>query len=212
VTSGELTRWVVKPVVFFALLVPAAWLLWDGLSGNLSANPIEDVTHRTGRWGLTILLVTLAVTPIMRLSGWSQLIRLRRMIGLFAFFYVALHFATYIVLDQFFSFADVADDVLNRPYITVGFTSFVLLIPLALTSTKGMVKRLGGRTWARLHKLVYVAAAGGVLHFLWLVKADTRDPILYGGALVLLLGARLERRRGKSRRGKEGQRAGSSPL
>jgi sulfoxide reductase heme-binding subunit YedZ len=212
VTSSELTKWVVKPVVFLALLVPAAWLLWDGLSGNLSANPIEDVTHRTGRWGLTILLVTLVVTPAMRLSGWSQLIKLRRMIGLFAFFYVSLHFATYIVLDQFFSFRDITDDVLNRPYITVGFTSFVLLIPLALTSTKRMVKRLGGRAWARLHKLVYVAAAGGVLHFLWLVKADTRDPILYGVALVLLLGARLERRRGKAPRGKEGRRVGGSPL
>ncbi|MEJ2237653.1 MAG: sulfoxide reductase heme-binding subunit YedZ [Gemmatimonadales bacterium] len=210
-TKGELTKWVIKPAVFLALLLPAAWLVRDTLTGNLTANPIEDITHRTGRWGLTILLGTLAITPLMKLSGWSQLIRLRRMIGLFAFFYVCLHFATYIVLDQFFSFVDMAADVVKRPYITVGFTSFVLLVPLAVTSTKGMVKRLGGRNWSRLHKLVYVAAAGGFFHFLWLVKADTRDPILYGIALVLLLSSRLLIPRVQARRAAV-SRSASNPL
>lgn len=190
-TSGKLMKRVIKPALFVALLLPAVWLVRDTLTGNLTANPIEDITHRTGRWGLTVLLATLAVTPLMKLSGWSQLIRLRRMIGLFAFFYLCLHFATYIVLDQFFAFSEIAADVAKRPYITVGFASFVLLVPLAVTSTKGMVKRLGGKAWSKLHKLVYVAAAGGFFHFLWLVKADTRDPILYGIALVILLASRL---------------------
>ncbi len=210
-TRGDLTRWVIKPTLFLVLLLPAAWLLWDTLNGNLTANPIEDITHRTGRWGLTFLLATLAVTPLMKLSGWSQLIRMRRMIGLFSFFYLCLHFATYIVLDQFFSFPDIAADVLKRPYITVGFASFVLLVPLALTSTKGMIKRLGGKAWSRLHKLVYVAAAGGFFHFLWLVKADTRDPILYGIALSLLLASRLLIPRVQARRAAASRRAGN-PL
>ena len=191
----QLTLRVVKPAVFLALLVPAVLLLRDALVGNLSANPIEDITHRTGRTGLTILLLSLAVTPLRRIAGWSELVKLRRMVGLLAFFYLSLHFSTYIGLDQFFSFVDIVDDVLNRPYITVGFTSFLLLVPLALTSTNKMVKRLGGKRWVKLHQLVYVAATGGVLHFLWLVKADTRDPVIYGVVLVLLLGFRLVVRR-----------------
>ena len=194
------SRWfslVVKPAVFVALLVPAALLVWDGFAGNLGANPIEEITHWTGRWGLTILLLTLALTPLRRVTGWSQFITLRRMVGLFAFFYVLLHFSTYIGLDQFFYFPGIIEDIAERPYITVGFTSFLLLVPLAVTSTNRMVKRLGGRRWVRLHQLVYVAAAGGVLHFLWLVKADMRDPAIYGTVLVILLSFRLWKKKGK---------------
>ncbi len=173
------------------LLVPLALLLYDSLTGGLSANPIEDLLHRTGRWGLTILLLTLAVTPLRRLTGWSQLIQFRRMVGLFAFFYLVLHFSIYAGLDQFFSLGAIWEDVSKRPFITVGFAGLVLLVPLAVTSTKGMIKRLGGKRWVRLHRLVYVAAIGGVVHFLWAVKADTRDPTIYAAALGVLLGARL---------------------
>jgi len=142
-----------------------------------------------------VLLATLAVTPLRRVTGWSQLISLRRMVGLAAFCYLSLHFLTYVVLDQFFSVRDIVDDVANRPYITVGFASYALLVPLAVTSTKKMVRRLGGKRWVRLHRLVYVAAAGGVLHFLWLVKADARDPTIFGVVLVALLGFRIWMRR-----------------
>ena len=184
-------RLVVKPVVFSIALVPFAWLAWDAVAGNLSANPIEDITHRTGDWTLRFLLITLAITPARRLLRWSDLIQFRRMLGLFAFFYAAFHFSTYLVLDQFFSLADIVDDVAKRPFITVGFTSFLLLIPLAVTSTKKMVKRLGGKRWSQLHRLVYVAAAGGILHYLWLVKADVRLPVTYGLILVTLLAMRV---------------------
>lgn len=190
---------VLKPAVFLASMAPAALLVWDTIAGNLSANPIEDVTHRTGRWGLTFLLITLAVTPLRRLTRLSQLGLLRRMLGLFAFFYLSLHFAIYFGLDQFFSLEDIVEDVAKRPYITVGFSSFLLLLPLALTSTKKMIKRLGGKRWTRLHRLVYVAAAGGVLHFLWQVKADTRDPVIYGVVLVVLLALRLWGGKGRGR-------------
>lgn len=174
-----------------------ALLLWDTFTGNLSANPIEDITHRTGLWGLTLLLATLAVTPLVRITRWSQLMKLRRMLGLFAFFYLASHFAVYVGLDQLFSVGDIVEDVAKRPYVTVGFTGFVMLVPLAMTSTKKMVKRLGGRRWVRLHRLVYISAACGVLHFLWLVKIDRRVPIIYASVLVLLLMLRLGGRRRK---------------
>lgn len=193
----QLTAWLIRPAVFIAALVPMVLLLWDTLTGNLSANPIEDITHRTGLWGLTLLLATLAVTPLVRITRWSQLIKLRRMLGLFAFFYLALHFAVYVGLDQLLSVGDIVEDVAKRPYVTVGFTGFVLLVPLAVTSTKKMVKRLGGRRWVRLHRLVYLSAACGVLHFLWLVKIDRRVPIIYASVLVLLLILRLGGRRRK---------------
>lgn len=191
---------VSKPAVFLLALAPAALLGWDFVSDNLGANPIEEITHRTGRWGLRFLLITLAVTPVRLLTGWSQVVLFRRMLGLFAFFYVLLHFSTYVVLDQFFYFAGIIEDVAKRPYITVGFTSFLLLVPLAVTSTNGWVKRLGGKRWANLHKLVYVAATGGVLHFLWLVKADTRDPVVYGSILLALLLVRAWKNRFGTRR------------
>ncbi len=187
------TQWLTrvgKPVVFLLALAPALLLGLDFATDDLGANPIEEITHRTGRWGLRFLLIALAVTPLRIVTGWSQLVLLRRMLGLFAFFYVLLHFSTYIVLDQFFYLAGIVEDVAKRPYITVGFTSFLLLIPLAITSTNGWVKRLGGKRWTKLHKLAYVAATGGILHYLWLVKADSRDPVVYGTILLVLLGIR----------------------
>jgi sulfoxide reductase heme-binding subunit YedZ len=182
---------VLKTVVFAACLIPLVVLAGQALTNNLGANPIDEITDHTGIWTLRLLLITLAVTPIRRLTGWNRLIRLRRMLGLVAFFYGSLHFLTYIWLDQFFVVEDIIADVRDRPFITVGFTSFVLLIPLAATSTSGMIKRLGGKWWQRLHRLVYAIAMGGVVHYLWLVKADTRQPLLYGAILAALLGFRL---------------------
>lgn len=182
---------VIKPGLFLLCLIPVALLLWDFARDALGANPIEEITHRTGDWTLRLLLVTLAVTPIRRLTGFNPVIRLRRMLGLFAFFYASLHFSTYLVLDQFFALEAIVDDVAKRPYITVGFTSFLLLLPLALTSTKGWVRRLGGKKWNALHRLVYVAAAGGVLHYLWLIKGDQPTPVYYAAVLIVLLAARV---------------------
>lgn len=180
----------IRAAVFIACLVPFGWLVWDALAEGLGVNPIETVTRFTGSWTLIFLFITLSVTPVRRLSGWHWPVKLRRMLGLFAFFYASLHFLTYVALDQFFALEEISKDIAKRPYITVGFASFVLLIPLAITSTNGMIRRLG-RRWQRLHRLVYAIAAGGVLHFLWLVKADLRRPSLYGAVLALLLGCRL---------------------
>lgn len=190
-TPGQWARRVIKPAAFVAALVPVALLVRDALFGLLGANPIEEITHRTGRATITLLMITLAVTPLRRLTGIGALIHVRRMLGLFAFFYASLHFATYVVLDQFFAFPAMIEDVAKRPYITVGFTTFLLLVPLAVTSTNRMVKRLGAKRWQQLHRLVYIAAAGGVLHFLWLQKADFRRPVTYGTVLVVLLSFRL---------------------
>ena len=164
---------------------------WNAYVDNLGANPIEVIQRSTGTWTLVFLLIVLSVTPLRRLSGAHSLIRLRRMLGLFAFFHACLHFVTYIWLDQFFEFMEMMRDVIKRPFITVGFISFVLLIPLALTSTSGMIRRLGGRRWQQLHRLVYLTAIGGVIHYLWLVKADQRQPLIYGGILTVLLGYRI---------------------
>jgi methionine sulfoxide reductase heme-binding subunit len=196
-TQGQWIRRVVKPAAFVGCLVPAALIIAGVFNGGLGADPIKEITHRTGKTALVMLMLTLGVTPMRRITGLGALVNLRRMLGLFAFFYATLHFATYIVLDQFFAFGEILVDIGKRPYITVGFTAFVLLIPLAITSTNGWIRRLGGRRWSRLHQLVYVSAAGGVLHYLWLVKADTRTPIIYGLVLVGLLSTRLI---GKKRR------------
>ena len=179
-----------KGALFVAGLVPAAYLAWRAATDGLGANPIEAVALFTGRWTLRFLLITLAVTPLRRVTGWHQVIRLRRMLGLFTFFYATLHFATYIGLDQFFAWKFILKDIAKRPYITVGFSAFVLMIPLALTSTKGWIRRLG-RRWQVLHRLVYVSAVFGVVHFFWKVKADTRDPFIYAAILAGLLAARL---------------------
>jgi sulfoxide reductase heme-binding subunit YedZ len=156
----------------------------------MGANPVETLSHRTGDWSLRFLLLTLAVTPLRRLTGWNGLQRFRRMLGLFAFFHVCLHFGVYLIFDQFFDLSAIIADVAKRPYITVGFAAFVLLIPLVVTSTNRMIKRLG-RNWQRLHRLVYLIAILGVLHYLWLVKADLREPLMYAGILAVLLGYRL---------------------
>jgi len=181
---------MIKPAIFVACLIPLAQLVYLGLTDDLTANPIEYVTRFTGSWALILLLVTLSITPLRKLSGWNELIKVRRMLGLFAFFYAALHFSTYVVLDLFFDFAAVGKDIVKRPYITVGFTAFVLMIPLAVTSTAGMIRRLGKR-WQQLHYLVYVVSILAVVHFYWLVKSDIRRPVQYGLVLATLLGYRL---------------------
>jgi sulfoxide reductase heme-binding subunit YedZ len=162
----------------------------DAVNNNLGVNPVEEITHQTGEWALRFLLITLAVTPLRKLTGAHWLIKLRRMFGLYAFFYALMHFITYIWLDQFFDWKEILVDIPKRPFITVGFTAFVLLIPLAVTSTNKMQRRLK-KNWVKLHKLVYVVPMLGVLHFLWVVKADTFEPLVYFIALILLLGYRV---------------------
>jgi sulfoxide reductase heme-binding subunit YedZ len=180
---------ILKAGVSLACLIPLGLLAYDGYTDRLGANPIEVITRSTGTWTLLFLLLTLSVTPVRKLSQWQWLIKFRRMLGLYAFFYASLHFTTYIWLDQFFDLEEIVRDVLKRPFITAGFLSFVLLVPLALTSTSGMIRRLGKR-WQQLHRLVYVIALGGVVHYLWLVKADLRQPLIYGTILTLLLAYR----------------------
>jgi len=176
--------------IFGICLLPLVRLIVLGVSGGLGANPIEFITHSTGTWTLIGLMVTLSVTPLRRLTGRTDLIRFRRMLGLFAFFYACLHFITYIWLDQFFDPAAIAKDIIKRPFITVGFTAFVLLTPLAATSTHAMTRRLG-RRWQQLHRLIYPVAMLGVIHYGWLVKKDLTEPLIYGAVLALLLVMRL---------------------
>ena len=180
-----------KAALFIASLYPLLRLSWFGYSDQLGANPIELITRSLGTWTLTFLLFTLSITPLRKLSGWSWLIKLRRMAGLFAFFYATLHFITYIWLDQFFDLSAIYKDVIKRPFITIGFAAFVLLIPLALTSTNAMMKKMGGKNWQLLHRLVYAIALFGVLHYWWLVKKDLTQPIIYSAVLAVLLGYRL---------------------
>ena len=182
---------LLKPLVFAAALVPLAYLSVGAVLGTLGANPIETITRSTGTWTLRMLVATLAMTPARWLSGRNEFVRLRRMLGLFAFFYACLHLLTYLWLDQFFDWAAIAKDVAKRPFITAGFSAYVLLVPLAITSTAGMIRRLGGRTWRRLHRLAYVAAALGVVHYWWLVKLDTRPPRNYAIVLAALLLVRV---------------------
>jgi methionine sulfoxide reductase heme-binding subunit len=182
-----------KRIVFVAALGPLVYLTWGALASRLGANPIDVITRETGTWTLRFLVLTLAVTPVRRLTGWNGAIRLRRMLGLFAFFYGTLHFFTYVWLDQFFDLAAILKDIPKRPFITAGTTAFVLMIPLALTSTAGMIRRMGGRAWQRLHRLAYVSAIAGVVHYWWLVKADIRRPMAYAAIVCVLLGARLVR-------------------
>lgn len=184
-------KWLVKPVVVILSLMPLIILATDAYQGNLSANPIDDITDTTGSWTLRFLMITLSVTPLRKLTGWNTLAQLRRMLGLFAFLYVSLHFTTYIWLDKFFEWSEVVEDVAKRPFITIGFASFVALIPLAATSFDRIMKWMGGKRWKLLHRLVYAAALGGVIHYLWLVKADRLRPLIYGGILAVLLGFRI---------------------
>lgn len=179
-----------RRVTFAAALVPAAALVYGAFTNGLTANPIDYITDVTGTTALTFLVLSLAVTPLRRLTGRNELIKLRRMLGLFAFFYACLHFVTWSVLDWFFDFASMASDIVERPFITLGMTTLLLLVPLAVTSTAGMIRRLGKR-WQVLHRLAYVAAVTAILHFWWLVKADIREPRLWALALSVLFGFRL---------------------
>src|SRR6202451_3061821 len=182
----NMIRWF-KPAVFLACLVPLALLGWKAYSGALGANPIEVITHATGDWTMRFLLITHAISPIRKLTGRLWLIRYRRMFGLFAFFYGTLHFLTYIWLDKFFNLHEMFKDIAKRPFITIGFSAYVLLIPLALTSTAWSIRRLGGKNWQRLHRLIYLTGILGVIHYAWLVKADHRKTIEYGIILSILL-------------------------
>lgn len=179
-----------RPVVFILCLTPLAVLAWGIADNGLGPNPVEAVVHLTGLWALRLLLVTLAVSPLKRLTGAPWLLRFRRMLGLFAFFYAMLHLSAYLVLDRALAWDEVLRDVVERPYITLGFAALVLMVPLAVTSTRGWIRRLG-RRWQQLHRMVYLIAILGVLHFLLLVKADLQEPLLYAGLLALLLLARL---------------------
>jgi len=181
---------VARPALFVACLLPFVLLVWQSVDGSIGANPVQAITHATGDWTLRLLLVTLAVTPLRRLTGWVWLVRLRRMLGLYAFFYAALHLTTYLWLDQFFDWAAIVEDIVKRPYITVGFVALLALIPLAVTSTKGWLRRLGPR-WKRLHRLIYPIAVLGLLHYIWSVKADLLEPGIYAVILSVLLLARV---------------------
>ena len=194
----------IKAVVVLACLAPLARLGWKALHDGLGANPIQVITFSTGTWTLVFLLATLAITPLRRLTGQLWLIQFRRMLGLFAFFYACLHFTMYIWLDKFFDFHEILKDVGKRPFITAGFTAFVLLIPLAATSTRGMIARLGGKNWQRLHRLIYVSAIAGVVHYIWLVKKDEQVPTIFACVLATLFLYRMlawirQRRQGSLR-------------
>jgi len=189
---------LIKPVVFSIALLPLGSMLFDAVHNSLGANPIQALQYRTGDWALRFLLITLTLTPLKILFGVVFQMRFRRMLGLFAFFYASLHLTVYVGLDQSFSWAYILEDVPKSPYILVGLSAFVLLVPLALTSTRRMVRRLG-RNWQRLHRLVYLAAVLVIVHFFWLVKADLREPAIYAGVLAFLLGVRIVHARRKAR-------------
>jgi sulfoxide reductase heme-binding subunit YedZ len=184
---------IIKPLLFVAALLPLAWLGYEAWSNALGANPIETITRTLGDWALRFLLLTLTVTPLRKMTGWRWPMRLRRMLGLYAFFYALLHLSSYIVLDQFFFWPEIWGDIIKRPFITIGMLSFLLLIPLAVTSTNNWMRRLG-RNWQRLHKLVYLIAIGAVIHYLMLVRVLTLEPLLYAAILGILLLARVKPR------------------
>lgn len=183
-------RKAAKVLVFLACLAPFAWLVTRALTGRLGINPVEDLELTTGIWTLRFLVVTLLVTPVRRITGWNRVIRYRRMLGLFTFFYASVHFAIYIGIDQFFAFRFIVKDVVKRPFITMGFTAFVLMIPLAITSTKGWIRRLG-RRWVVLHRLIYVSAVCAAIHYLWKVKVMIGSPVYYAIVIGALLAFRL---------------------
>ena len=187
-------RAAAKAAIWLSALTPVAWLVWQATQGELGANPIEEVLHKTGWWGLILLTTTLAVTPVRRLTGRHTIVRYRRLVGLFAFFYITLHFSTYLVLDQWFAWKYILEDIAERPFITVGFAAWLLLLTLAVTSTRGWISRLGVR-WQQLHRLIYLASVLGVLHFYWKVKADTLWPFIAVGVLAVLMVARVPWRR-----------------
>lgn len=205
-SPDRLIRWVMKPIVFSAGLLPAAYLAWSALNGQLGADPFKEITHETGDWTLRFIVTTLAISPLRRITGWNGAIRFRRMVGLYAFFYGTLHFLIYTIADRFAGLdfhdgilavstvcalgASMWEDIYKRPYITLGFTAFVAMVPLALTSTTVWIRRMGGRNWQRLHRLIYLTGAAGVIHYWWLVKADISRPAIYAALVALLLGYR----------------------
>jgi len=191
--SLPVERWVLKPVVFFLCLLPSLVLAAGLLTSNLGFNPVEALTHQTGQWGLRLLLVTLAITPLRSLTGMIWLTRFRRMLGLFSFYYVFLHFSVYFLWDQSLSLSYVVEDIVKRPYITVGAAALLLMMPLVITSTNKMRRRLG-RKWNLLHKLTYVVAAFAALHYIWLTKADYLEPMIYTAILAALMLFRLKQR------------------
>ena len=207
-TPENRIRWIAKPLVFALCLGPLGWLAWQifagGLTpaGGLGANPIEAINRYLGDWGLRFLLITLAVTPLSGVIGSPTPVRFRRMLGLFAFAYAALHVSSYTGLDQRFAWGDIWGDIVKRNYITVGMGTFLMLVPLAATSTKGMIRRLGASRWLKLHRLVYVAGIAGVFHFTMMIKADLREPMAYAAVLAVLLGYRVVKRKGRRRRAK----------
>jgi len=206
--SDKTLRVVVKPFVFTLSLGPAAWLVWAAVTNHLSVNPLADLTNETGVWTLRFLALTLALTPLRRLTKWNGFARFRRMIGLFAFFYGTLHLLTYVIADRFAGLdfpqgmvawttvrsllRSVGEDIYKRPFITVGFVAWITMVPLAITSTAGMIRRLGGRRWSQLHRLVYATAVAGVTHYWWLVKADVSRPRVYAVVVIVLLALRVD--------------------
>ena len=201
--AAVITR-VVKPVLYVAAVLPFVWLVFALVTGLVMGDEVKFMQHVTGDTALTCLMLSLSVTPLRRLTGWNELIKVRRLIGLTAFWYACLHLSTYLVFDQSLSLDEIAKDIVKHPWVLVGFTAFLCLVPLAITSTTGWVRRLGGKRWQRLHRLVYVAAIAGVLHYFWLVKKDARAPLVYGAVLLVLFGARIwmarERRNTRSAR------------
>jgi len=191
VTRTQVIRGIVKPLVWIVGLGVPLRLTWGAFHDTLGSDPVRTIQEWTGKGALVGLLLTLAVTPLRRLTGWNEVIRLRRLFGTFAFFLATLHLLSYVVFDQSLSLGRIKHDVMEHPWVTAGFTAWLLMVPLALTSTKAMVRRLGGKRWQRLHQLVYLSAAGGVFHFLWLVKKDTGTPARFGLVLVVLLATRL---------------------
>jgi sulfoxide reductase heme-binding subunit YedZ len=207
VTANQLIRRVLKPLAFAAGLTPFVWLIYAAFTGGLSVNPLSDITNHTGIWTLRFVCITLAITPIRRLTGWHAIVRFRRMAGLFAFFYGCTHFLIYVIADRFagLDFPDgivawstvmnlarsISEDIYKRPFITIGFTALMCMVPLAVTSTAGMIRRLGGKRWQALHRLVFVTAVAGVIHYWWLVKIDIRPPMLYAAIVAVLLGLRV---------------------
>lgn len=217
-TRETAIRWVAKPLVFTSALIPLAWVAWTAISsglgptGPLGANPIEYINRFLGDWAIRFLLLALAVTPVRGITGWTPLMRFRRMIGLFAFFYASMHLSSYIVLDQFFDWTEIWKDIVKRNYITVGMVNFVLLASLAATSTKGMIKRLGAKRWTMLHKLIYVIGIAACLHFYMMRKGVQLEPIIYAGVCAVLLGYRVIahlRKKARAGRAENPDRAGA---
>jgi methionine sulfoxide reductase heme-binding subunit len=191
VTRAALITRVIKPALYVIALLPLAWLLYALFTGLVMGDQVKFMQHVTGDTVLTCLMLTLAITPLRRLTGWNEVIRVRRLIGLTAFWYACLHLTTYVVFDQDLSLMEITKDIAKHPWVLVGFTGFLCLLPLAITSTNGWIRRLGGKRWQRLHRLVYVAAIAGVLHYFWLVKKDIHYPLIYGVVLIVLLAGRI---------------------